>query len=408
MTDRHQPTLGERVKELRRERGLDQRGLADVVKRSVCWVSQVERGEIVVGDVGMIQRLAVSLSVPSRELIELVLGEEAAELERQRPCVEALRLALAGHPAPGAALGLPTKAMRGFSLDHLEQQVSDAWALVHASKFEDLGPLLAALIPELEVASRQTGEPDRDRVLAALANAYQVAAAMLVKVGDVGAGWIAADRAIAAGERCGDRCLVMAGQWRMGHTFVDSQEDHLAIHVLRQAVQVAKTMPADAEQGLVSLTGSCALLLAVLEARRGNAEEARRHLKAATGLARRLGADRDDYGTEFGPTNVALHAVAVEVELGNAAEALRLASQVDAANLSPERQARFLVDVARAHAQRRDVPRAVAALTDAESLASGEIADSRRVREVLDDLEHLSKGRQVPGLRPLRRHASHR
>ena len=60
-------------------------------------------------------------------------------------------------------------------------------------------------------------------MLAALANAYQVATAMLVKVGDIGAGWIAADRAIAAGERCGDRCLVMAGQWRMGHTFVDSR-----------------------------------------------------------------------------------------------------------------------------------------------------------------------------------------
>ena len=96
MADRGKPTLGERVKELRREHGLDQRGLADSIKRSVSWVSQVERGEIAVGDVGMIQRLAVSLSVPSRELIELVLGEEAAELERQRPYVEALRLALAG------------------------------------------------------------------------------------------------------------------------------------------------------------------------------------------------------------------------------------------------------------------------------------------------------------------------
>ena len=89
---------------------------------------------------------------------------------------------------------------------------------------------------------------------------------------------------------------------------------------------------------------------------RGNAKEARRHVKAANGLARRLGADRDDYGTEFGPTNVALHAVAVEVELGNAAEALRLANQVNAASLSSERQARFLVDVARAHAQRVTSP----------------------------------------------------
>ncbi len=304
------------------------------MRRSVSWVSQVERGEIVVGDVGMIQRLAVSLSAPSRELIELVLGEEAGDRERQRPYVEVLRLALAGHPAPGAALGLATRTIRAVSMDRVDEQVRHAWELAHSSSFEKLGPLLASLIPELELASRQADETDRDRLLGALANVYQTAAAMLVKVGDVGAGWIAADRAISAGERCGDRCLVMAGQWRMGHTFVDSQQDDLAVHVLRQAVQVAKTMPADAEAGLVSLTGACALLLAVLEARRGNADQAHHHLRAATGLGRRLGVDRDDYGTEFGPTNVTLHQVAVEVELSNAAEALRLANKVDASNLS--------------------------------------------------------------------------
>ena len=38
-----------------------------------------------------------------------------------------------------------------------------------------------------------------------------------------------------------------------------------------------------------------------------------------------LGEDRDDYGTEFGPTNTALHAVAVAVELGDAGPALDLA-----------------------------------------------------------------------------------
>lgn len=137
----------------------------------------------------------------------------------------------------------------------------------------------------------------------------------------------------------------MAGQLRMGFTFVNSDEDELALHVLRQAVSLAKTLPADADPGLVSLTGACALLLAILEARRRNADEARRHLKVAAGLARRLGADRNDHGTEFGPTNVALHQVGVEVELGNAGEALRLARNVDPSRLSAERQARFLVDV---------------------------------------------------------------
>jgi hypothetical protein len=200
----------------------------------------------------------------------------------------------------------------------------------------------------------------------------------------------------------------MAGQLRMGHTFADSSEEDLALHVLRQAVALAKTLSTDAEPGFVSLTGACALLLAVLEARRGDATEAHRHLKVAAGLARRLGADRNDYGTEFGPTNVTLHQVAVEVELGNAAEALRLAQRVDAGGLSAERRARFLVDVARAHAQRRAIAPAVAALTEAEMIAPGEVADARRVRELLEDLEHLARGRQIPGLRPLRRKATRR
>ncbi|MDA8043687.1 MAG: helix-turn-helix domain-containing protein [Actinomycetota bacterium] len=408
MPDRRLPSLGERVKELRHEQGLDQRALANIVKRYVSWISQVERGELTVSDVGMLQRLAVALSVPSRELVELVLGEGAGDLERQRPYVEVLRLALAGHPAPQAALGMPQPVAPAATIDRMGSQISTCWDLVHASRFDGLGPTLASLIPDLEGASRRVEGDDRLAVFALLADSYQIAAAMLVKVGDIGAAWIAADRAIGAGERCGDQSLIMAGQLRMGHTFVNSSEDELALHVLRQAVGLAKALPGDAGPGLVSLTGSCALLLAVLEARRGYGEEAHRHLRVASGLARRLGVGRNDYGTEFGPTNVALHQVAVEVELGNAAEALRLAGKVRASGLSAERQARFLVDVARAHTQRRQVPQAIAALTEAEAIAPAEVADSRLVREILDDLEHLVHGRSVPGLRPLRRKTTHK
>ncbi|HZQ78110.1 MAG TPA: helix-turn-helix transcriptional regulator [Acidimicrobiia bacterium] len=407
MTDRGDLAFGAKIRELRREAGLDQRGLADVLKRSVSWVSQVERGEIVVGDVGMLQRLAVALGVPSRELVELVLGADAGEAERQRPHVEVLRLALAGHPAPREVLGLPAPEEAPPSIDEMERQVGRAWELVHASAFEELGPLLATLIPKLEATSRRVDDAERGSVVAALADAYQIAAAMLVKVGDLGAAWLAADRAISAGERCGDRALVMAGELRMAHTFVNAQERDLAIHVLRQAVEISGALSADTDFGIVSLTGGCALLLAVLEARQGRSDEARRHLKVAENLAKRLGGDRNDYGTEFGPTNVKLHQVAVAVELGNAAEALDLARRVDPAALSPERQARFLVDVARAHAQRRAVASAVATLADAERIAPAEIRESRRVRELIGDLEHMAGGRAVPGLRALRRRATH-
>ena len=54
-----------------------------------------------------------------------------------------------------------------------------------------------------------------------------------------------------------------------------------------------------------------------------------------------------------GPTNVALHAVSVAVELGDAGHALDLARGVASGDLSPERQARYLIDVAQAQANRR-------------------------------------------------------
>jgi hypothetical protein len=63
--------------------------------------------------------------------------------------------------------------------------------------------------------------------------------------------------------------------------------------------------------------------------------------------------------------------------------------------------------MARAHVQRRALAPAVAALIEAETIAPGEVADSRRVRELLDDLDHLARGRPRPGLRALRRRITH-
>jgi hypothetical protein len=67
------------------------------------------------------------------------LGEEAGDLERQRPYVEVLRLALAGHPAPQAALGMPQTVARAATIERMRSQISTCWELVHASTFDELG-----------------------------------------------------------------------------------------------------------------------------------------------------------------------------------------------------------------------------------------------------------------------------
>jgi hypothetical protein len=85
-----------------------------------------------------------------------------------------------------------------------------------------------------------------------------------------------------------------------------------------------------------------------------------------------LGEDRSDLGTVFGPANVAIHQVAVAVELGDAREAVRYIPKVDLGRLPArlrERRARFLIDVARSYARLHDDSAALDALPEAEQIA---------------------------------------
>lgn len=101
------------------------------------------------------------------------------------------------------------------------------------------------------------------------------------------------------------------------------------------------------------------------------------------------------------PTNVEIHAVSTAVESGDVGLALEVAQHVDASGLSPERQSRFLFDVARAHARRRHVGEATAALMAAEALAPEQIHDHHLAREVIRDLIQLADPRIPESLRDL-------
>jgi hypothetical protein len=120
------------------------------------------------------------------------------------------------------------------------------------------------------------------------------------------------------------------------------------------------------DPAVLSLYGACQLVLAIAAARDNDRVQAHDHLDQARKAADLLGEDRDDYGTEFGPTNVAIHAVAVD--LGDAGQALDLAQDIDVTGLSPERQARYLIDLAAAHAMRRQIGDALHDLQQAEQL----------------------------------------
>ncbi|MEV4291709.1 hypothetical protein AB0K40_39905 [Nonomuraea bangladeshensis] len=59
---------------------------------------------------------------------------------------------------------------------------------------------------------------------------------------------------------------------------------------------------------------------------------------------------------------------------------------MDASTLSAERRARPTVDLARAHAQRRQVDEALARLLEVENVAPEHIRNHRLVRQLVSDL----------------------
>jgi hypothetical protein len=273
---------------------------------------------------------------------------------------------------------------------------------MHASRYNELGPLLTELIPLLEEGLRVASESDRPAFLQLLAETYQTTAALMSKVSEPDAGWIASDRAVLLAEQLGEPLQVCAGQFRMAHSFLSSGYLPQARHVAQTAADALSGRAKKSDEA-ASLFGAFHLVLAVVAARESDRTDAELHLQEAATAAERLGEDRNDYGTEFGPTNLALHRVAVAVELGDAGYALDLAGSIDPSGLSAERQARFLIDVARAHTQRRHVGEVVHALVDAERLAPEQISDHPRVREMVRDLLRLADRRPSDELSDLAR-----
>jgi transcriptional regulator with XRE-family HTH domain len=392
--------IGERIAYHRKRLGLSQVEFAGLVGRSESWVSQVERGVRPVDRMSVLQRVADVLSV---SVAELRGDDEAPGLDERPEAFDTIRLALTGHPAIGSVLGTVKLTAPARQMDVLRRQHGDVWELVHGSRYAELAPILAALIPGLETATRTTdSEEVRNEARELLGDTYQATAAMMVKIGETDAAWIAADRAGFCAEAAGSPLAVAASMFRMAHVFLALGQIDQAHHVAAitgEALEPKVTTQAEPE--VLSLYGALHLVLAVAAARDNKRAEAREHLEIARKIADQLGQDRDDYGTEFGPTNVAIHAVSIAVELGDAGQAIELGQQVNPASLSPERQARYLLDVAQAHAMRRQIGEALHALQEAERIAPEETRVHYVGRAVTRELLQLSGLRPRPELRDL-------
>jgi transcriptional regulator with XRE-family HTH domain len=379
-TPDYQQALGRKIAAERRRRGLSQPELARMIDRSVAWVSQVERGVRKVDRMSVLETLAAALEVPLAELA--AEAPVVAAATEEAPGAAGLRLVLSGVHSLRAMLN----GRHSPAVSTLRTRTRKAWELTHAGRYTDLTDLLGGLVPDLETAARALPEAQRPEVLELMAGTYQACSAALAKLGEPEAAWIAADRAMAAAERAGSPMLVAAGAFRLVFVFLAARHYGQAEETARTAADALRQLADGGDPQAMSLRGGLTLQRAVIAARLNDPDAAYGHLERARQIAGRLGEGRNDYNTEFGPANVGLYEIAVAVELGDAGRALRAAATVDVTGLSAERRARMLIDVARAHAQRRQVREAVAALREAEQITPEQVRGHDLVRQLVSDL----------------------
>lgn len=369
----------------RRRRGLSQVKLAGLVGRSESWLSQVERGVRSIDRLSVLAQVASALNVP---LSELAPGDLAAASEsRDLPASVALRQALTSYRVLGSVFGLEdVEGPTTGGLEQLRADVDKAWTLAHQSRFGELGDLVPGLIVRTEAATRTTSAQDRRVAFRLVAETYQAAAAVLAKLSETDMAWVAGDRAVLAAGESDEPLEAAAGAFRIGHAFLSGGRPDDAFRVATTAAAALEPQLDDAVPGVLSLWGGLNLVAAIAATRTGDSGAALASLRNAERAAEQLGEDRNDFHTEFGPTNVVLHGVGVSVELGDAGDALRRAAAIDVAALSEERRARFLIDVARAYGQRRKTSESVRALLEAEALTPEQVRSHGLVRELVRDL----------------------
>ena len=351
-----------------------------MVDRSVAWVSQVERGVRKVDRMSVLEGLAAALEVPLAELA--AEAPVVAAVAEEPPGAGGLRLVLSGAYALRAMLD----GRRPPAISTLRTRAREAWELTHAGRYTELTELLRGLVPDLETAARAVPEDQVAEVSELLAATYQACSAALAKLGEPEAAWIAADRAMAAAEWTGNPMLVAAGAFRLVFVFINARHYDQAEETARTAAEALWPMADQGDPRAMSLWGGLTLQRAVIAAHVNDPDTAYGQLDRASQVAGRLGEGRGEYNTEFGPANVRLYEIAVAVELGDAGRALRTAADVDTTGLSAERQARMLIDVARAYAQRRQVHEAVAALLQAEAITPEQVRGHALVRQLVSDL----------------------
>lgn len=381
-------SIGERIAFYRKRRGYTQEVLAGLVGRSTDWLAKAETGRRKPPRIDMLAELARILRVPLGDLVGQTL---LVEDEKQQDDVPAVRDALMSPRrlsrllfGPEADAQLPTPAP-------VAVRVEKAWNDYQGGR---LGSVIAALPGLLQTAQELEDraarrEEDRHDCWAVSARTHHLAATTLAKIGESDISWLAAERAMQAADSSDDP-LVLASAARSGtHALLANGRYEAAMQLGDATANWLAPRVADSDPSALSLLGMIHLRAAVAAARHQDRATATRLLNSAEELADDLGSDENYWQTGFGPTNVLLHRLSIELDLDNVAYVVEN-GRINVDHMPQERSVSHRIDFARALSLAGHGDEAFAELRTAERTSPQLVRNNPRVRETLRDLTKQS------------------
>jgi len=391
-------TIGDRVAFYRRRRGQSQEVLAGLVGRTEDWLSRVENNKIELDRLSVIRRLADALDVSIGDLVaEPTLLDWTSDSGTRT--VPALRSVLMDYrQVSGLLAGAGNGDGEPPSLDALQRDIGEVFDAYQASRYGYVTGRAPLVLSAAVRAANATGSADRTRAQGLLALAYQVAVAVLTKLGETDLAWIASERGLAAAQQA-DNPVVLGSLFRsVTHALHKTGRFQAGVELTEAAAVVLQPhLSSRADDALLSIYGSLFLTGAVAASRADDRRTTSAFLTEAQDSATRLGRDANAMWTAFGPTNVAIHRMTTAMELGDVQVAVDLGPRVDASGLPVERQVRHAIETARAYSARNRRDDALGVLLDAEQLAPEQIKHHTISRQlVLSWLRNHRGPRSVP------------
>jgi transcriptional regulator with XRE-family HTH domain len=348
--------IGRRIARKRSARGLTQQGLADLSHVSRSLVQQVELGRRTATP-SFVAAVATALQVDPAEIYGQPYHGATVRTNRVHTAVDEMRRAL-------ICIDIPDVDVPPRALAALAAEVTNLRKLSQAARHVQVGVRIPAVLNELSVHAHDSDDP---RAWSLLNSALAIAVALARRLGYNDLASFGIERAAAAALRSDDpnlsrlaelsRALLMMtiGAWKPGMKLVE---------------QAAARVDRDSDQSR-AVYGALHLRSAILSARAKRPGDAWEHHGLAAEVARQLPTRVPDfYGLQFNPPNVAIHGVAVAVELDDFDEAIRLDSVMKMpVGMPAERRAHHEIDMGRALVSAGQWERALHRLTNAERAA---------------------------------------